>query len=140
MKYVGNTSNMMIGDEEFRISLGVGAPANPVRPGVMIRVILLALPLKGAPPLSMQDAVHGSKVVSQCDEGVITLEDAEYTWLRSAIDTYAPFVMGVHAALLKAILDGAGDVPLVSEGGELPSLSENGARDSAVDETAPVEA
>jgi hypothetical protein len=56
--------------------------------------------------MTMLDATHGTRVVqaSLQANGVLELEDADYSWLVSKVDEYAPRIYGINAVMLREAL------------------------------------
>ncbi len=56
--------------------------------------------------LTMADAISGKRVIEACASanGTLDLEDADYDWLKVVVETHAPHIYGINAAVLKEAL------------------------------------
>jgi len=74
----------------------------------LVELLIFNLPRGGAAPLSMEDAIKGTKVYEQLQSiknTTLELEDAEYTWLIAKVDAHAAMMFGIDASQVKKALE-----------------------------------
>ena len=96
MKTIDNTGVIArIGGDET-LKLGADGKVEDATPARLIRFLVLQVPTE---TLKIGDVQAGARILEKVKEEpeTIELEDGDFDWLRQAVNTFAPKILGMNA-------------------------------------------